>query len=95
MKNGFAGDVSKDNDKYDVSIGVKSFLLDTTLSGTLRVLDKLVTAKTKVDYSLLEGTTQVMTIATMNQLIIVLFNYLLPFRAWRCRPNTAARPKEP
>lgn len=53
------GDFSKDNDnKHEFSLGLKSYLLDTTLATTMRLSDKLTTCKTKIGYSFMEGTSQ-------------------------------------
>jgi hypothetical protein len=50
-----AGDVSKDNDKTEINMSVKSYLLDTSTLGTFRYSDKFFNSKIKVDYSLMEG----------------------------------------
>lgn len=53
------GDISRDNDnKHELSIGLKSYLLDATLTSTTRLSDRLSTSKTKIGYSLMEGTSQ-------------------------------------
>lgn len=60
-----AGDLSKDTDKYEMSVGLKSYLLDTTVTSTIRLLDnKLITAKSKIDYSVQENTSQNLEIST-------------------------------
>ena len=67
-----AGDISKDSEKYDASIGVKSHFLDTTVAGTIRRTDKMTTCKAKTDYSIMEGTSHRSVL--FKQLILIKLN---------------------
>ena len=66
----FKGDISKDGDKYDVSFGLKSYALDTSMSVAVRTSDKLLTTKTKIEYSLFETTSQNFEVSTKYNRIV-------------------------
>ena len=58
------GEVSQTTEKTEVNIGIKSYLLDTTLVSTYHSTDQMLAAKVKVNYSIMETPKHSMEIST-------------------------------
>ena len=59
-----SGDVSKTGGKTEVNMGIKSYLMDTTLVSTYRSTDKMSATKVKVNYSIMERPKQSVEVST-------------------------------